>query len=180
MRLSERGYREISPSWVIDGSEMHFGERIVELSMSDAAPWTPSYSIRQGRGWYIPVAFAGLIVATYLLGVVLGTLSHGEPTLLPVVFEPILFPILFVVMPPVLAVVNMLRGGSVPISLAIGLVPGLIFPVLGLIAMLLGLGNGDTPAWALSLVFGAIGLLGALAGTGVAVASIYAYRTWIE
>lgn len=137
--------------------------------MSGAVPHSRSSSILNGREWFLPVVFAGLIVATYLAGVVLGTLTRGEPTLLPFVSEPILYPGLFVVVPPALAAANTLRGGSVPSSLAIGLVPGLTFPLLGLLATLFGIGNGDAPGWTLSLVFGAIGLVGALVGTGVAI-----------
>lgn len=148
--------------------------------MTDTVPRSLSSSLLQGYGWSISVAFVGLIVVTYLLGIVLGTLARGEPAILPIVSEPILYPVLFVITPPVLSAVNTLRGGSVPSSLAIGLIPGLTFPVLGLIATLFGFGNGDTPAWALSLVFGAIGLVGSLLSTGFAVAAIYVYQTWME
>lgn len=132
------------------------------------------------RDWFVPLAFAGLIVGTYLLGVALGTLTRGEPTLLPIVFEPVLYPILFVVMPAVLTAVTTIRGGNVGTSLAIGIVPGLTFPVLTLLARLFGLGQGDAPVWVLSLFFGVIGLFGALAGIGVAVGARYVSRRWGE
>jgi len=144
--------------------------------MPDGSPRSLSFPFRHVTDWYLALGFAGVIVVTYLVGVVLGTIARGESALLPVVSEPLLFPTLFVLTPPILAAINILHGGNVASSLVIGLIPGLMFPVLSVLASLFGLGNGDAPAWGLSLFYGGIGFLGALGGVVVATVARQLYQ----
>lgn len=124
-------------------------------------------------GVFVPaVAYGGVILGTYLLGVALGRAARGALAVHPVVFRPILFPVLFVYAVPIAAVVTFHRTGSLLGSLAVGLVPGLAFAILGVVARIVGAaGPGDAPLWALSLAFSGIGLAGALAG-------VLAYLVW--
>jgi len=144
--------------------------------MPDGSPHSLSFPFHKVNYWFLAIGFAGVIGVTYLVGVGLGTIARGEPALLPVVSEPLLFPILFVLTPPILAAVNTLHGGNVASSLVIGLIPGLMFPVLSILASLFGIGNGDAPAWGLSLFYGGIGFLGALSGVVVAIVARQLYQ----
>jgi len=119
--------------------------------------------------WDLTIGFAALIGATYVLGVVLGLLTRGDAALLSVVREPIFFPVLFVFAPAILAAVNVLRGGSLTSGIVIGLVPGVLFPILSVVSSLLGItGLWYLPVWVLSLYYGAIGFFSALFGIVVA------------
>lgn len=122
------------------------------------------------NGWNFVVGFAILIFGTYLVGAVLGAILHGDTVLPSVVPEPILFPVLFVFAPAVLAGVNKYRGASVASSVAVGFVPGLLFPIIAFSADIFGVqGIWNLPVWTLSLYYGGAGLLSALFGTVVAV-----------
>lgn len=123
------------------------------------------------REWLLPVGFALVILLTVGVGFAIGTVVTGEPTLLRVVYRPILFPGLFTVAPVVLGAVHTLRGGSLAGVLAVGVAPGLAFLVLAWSAELTGVSSGgDAPAWGLAVVFAAAGVAGALSGTAVVVA----------
>ena|GEM_PF-3250391 len=118
---------------------------------------------------YAILAYAGLLVGTYVLGLGLGSLIGHRATVHPVVWEPILFPGLFLLAPPVVAVLNLGTGGTVSGSVAVGLVPGVAFTVLAALAALLGTGTGDSPLWALVLYLAGIGLAGTLTATAVSI-----------
>jgi len=115
------------------------------------------------------LAYLAIVLGTYVLGLGLGVLTGEGLTVYPLVWEPVLFPGLFVYVPPLVAVVTLRAGGSIPGSIAVGAVPGVAFIVLGVVAALLGTGQGDSPLWALSLTFGAIGLAGAVLATTISI-----------
>lgn len=120
------------------------------------------------RDWRVPLAYAALVLGTYLLALLVGTVQTGSPTVATAIVDPFLFPVLFFLVPPVIAAVNAAVGGGVPQSVAVGLVPALSFPVMVGIGRLVGIGAGaDAPLWALVLVYALLGLVGA--GFGVVV-----------
>lgn len=120
--------------------------------------------------WLVPVGFAALILLTYAVGLLAGTIVSGAPTLPDAVYSPILFPGLFSVAPVVVGAANTYRGGSLATTVVAGAAPGVTFFVLAHGSALLGLSDGgDAPAWGLALVFAGVGVAGALAGV-VAVA----------
>lgn len=118
----------------------------------------------------VVAGYAALMVVTYGAGLALGTWTGQGVVVHRTIYSPILFPGLFVFAPPVIAVANLLRGGTVLGSLAVGVVPGVAFAALALVADLLGTGAGDSPLWAMVVTFGGIGLLGAAAGVATYVA----------
>lgn len=114
----------------------------------------------------VGASYAGLILGVYLLGVVAGTLATGEVTVHPFVLDPVLAPGLFLYAPPVVAAVNRRRGGSLLGTLLTGLVPGVTFALLGIVATLVGTSGGHTPLWVNAGFYATFGLLGTLAGIG--------------
>jgi len=118
------------------------------------------------RAWRVPLTYAVLILGTYLVALVVGTVQAGTPTVATAIVDPFLFPVLFFLVPPVIAAVNAAVGGGVAQSLAVGLVPAASFPVMVAIGRLVGIGTGaDAPLWALVLVYALLGIVGA--GFGV-------------
>ena len=113
------------------------------------------------------LAFTALIVGTYALGLALGVLTDRGLTVHPVVWEPILFPGLFLLAAPVVAVLNLRTGGTAAGSLAVGLVPGVAFGLLAGAGILLGFGPGDSPLWVLVVYFAGVGFVGALVATAL-------------
>lgn len=129
--------------------------------------------------WLVPVGFAALILLTYAVGLLAGTITSGEPTLPPLVYSPILFPGLFTVAPIVVGAANTYRGGSLATTVVAGAAPGIAFFVLAYGSALLGVSDGgDAPAWGLALLFGGVGVAGALAGV-VAVVAGLGVRGWL-
>lgn len=114
--------------------------------------------------WLVVAGYAAVVVGTYVLGLALGVRTSDAIFLHETIYSPVLFPGLFVFAPPLVAVGNLLRGGTPIGSLLVGVVPGLAFGALALLADLLGMGAGDSPLWAMILTFGGIGFLGAAAG----------------
>lgn len=131
------------------------------MDRSSARQWT-RLARRERR---LALGFAALLVAASLLAVVVGWVQRGTPSVSPRVMEPLVYPVLFFYAPPALAAYNQLRGGSVAGSLLLGAVPGLTFPLLAGLATFVRTGPADSPAWALTLAFLGIGLVGAAAGT---------------
>lgn len=126
----------------------------------------------QGRWWSPAVVFLGALLAVFLAGVVLGTVERGEPTLAAVVYEPLLFPGMFVFAPSAIAAGAAFRGYPPIASLALGLSVGLGFAGLGGLSTLFGTSaNGDSPLWAMSLLFAGSGLLTAAIGHAVGLAT---------
>ncbi|MFB6071257.1 MAG: hypothetical protein ABEJ76_09555 [Halanaeroarchaeum sp.] len=123
------------------------------------------------RPWRAPLAYALVIVGTYLLALVLGSIRAGEPSVARDVLVPVVFPVLYFFLPPVLGAWQTAATGRVRHGLAMGLVPALAFPVLVGIGRLVGVGGyGDAPLGALVLLYAVIGLLGAGVGASAVVA----------
>ncbi|GAB7095556.1 hypothetical protein JCM30237_27100 [Halolamina litorea] len=134
---------------------------------------------RDQREWLLPVGFVGLILLTYLLGLVVGTVTNGEPTLPRVVYRPILFPGLFTLAPIGVGAANTYRGASLASTLAAGVAPGVAFFLLARGSLLLGVSDGgDAPAWGLAVLFGGVGVAGALAGVLLVVFG-WAIQQWL-
>lgn len=121
--------------------------------------------------WLAPVGFTALILLTYVVGLAIGTVINGELTLPQVVYQPILYPGLFTVAPVVLGAANTFRGASLVSTIAVGVAPGLAFLLIVWGAELTGVSSGgDALALVLAATFAAVGIGGALFGTGVVVA----------
>lgn len=91
-------------------------------------------------------------------------MRSGTPSVSRAVLEPLLYPILYFYIPPVLGAYNDFCGGSSLGSLLLGAVPGLTFPLLAGLAMAVRTGPADSPAWVMTIVFLAIGVVGAGGG----------------
>lgn len=129
--------------------------------MSSIAHKSPPIKPRS-REWGLVLGYAVSIITVFLLAISDGWLQSGRPSPSPRVMEPAIFPILYFYTPPLLALYNELRGGSIGGSMLLGATPGLTFPILAGFAAIIRTGNGDAPAWALTLTFLGIGIAGAV------------------
>lgn len=112
----------------------------------------------------LTLGFAVVLVTVYGLAIAVGWLRTGNPSIARDVTAPLLFPVFFFYVPPLLGVYNEWRGGSVCGSLLLGAVPGLTFPILAGLAMVVRTGPADSPAWVITLAFLVIGMVTAAAG----------------
>lgn len=113
------------------------------------------------RVWRLVLGYAASIIALSVVAVGDGQVQSKRPVASPRVLEPLVFPVLYCNTPPVLALYNELRGGSIGGSIRLGATLGLSFPILAGFAAIRRTGNGDTPSWALILTFLGIGVAGA-------------------
>jgi hypothetical protein len=107
--------------------------------------------------------FAAVVLAL-LLVVVLGEYVPGVRPVAQVVYDPVLPTVLFFA-PPVVSAASAYQDGSVLASLAVGLTPALLFGVVVAVNQFLtGQVAGDAPLWAVVVVFGTVGIAGAVTG----------------
>lgn len=76
--------------------------------------------------------------------------------------------------PALAAAANTARGGGLPAALAVGPVPAVVFWVVATVVDT----TGDAPAWALTGVFAAVGVSGAVAGYAIVAGHRLALRRY--
>jgi hypothetical protein len=125
--------------------------RIPSLSIGDP-PLQPT-----GRELRLVLGYAATIITVYFLAIGDGWLRGGTVSVSRRLMTPVIFPILYLYTPPLIALYNELRGGSIGGSLLLGATPGLTFPVLAGLAAVIRTGSGDAPAWVLTVTYVGIG-----------------------
>ncbi|WP_458188229.1 hypothetical protein [Haladaptatus sp. NG-WS-4] len=129
------------------------------ITLSERLLW--GRSEHRARHWSVYVGGFGGVVFVLSLAMLFGD-GWGSR------LASNLFPVAFFYAPPVVAALSGFRGGGLLVSLAVGLMPAILFGVVALVWRgVAGTGAGDGPLWGLLVAFGIIGVGGAVVGFAV-------------